>query len=121
MPGKSNVFTLLQTLFIVLSLIGAVEYFKYGTRVNYDWFHCTPEITEFPDSSIKQIISVGGPSCDKRGQTKSILKKLSREFDPNEEKVVVCLKDDGDKIVGYGANVKDQVSLSTYCSNLITW
>lgn len=121
MVPKSNVFTLIQVILIFLSLIGAVEYFKYSTRVNYDWFHCTPKVTEFPNSSVKQVISVGGPSCDKRGQTKSILKKISREFDPNLEEVVFCLKDEGDKIIGYGANAKDQEELSSYCSNIISW
>lgn len=121
MARKSNIFTLVQVVFIVLSLIAAVEYFKYSTRVNYDWFHCTPKVTEFPNSSIKEIISVGGPSCDKRGQTKSILKRISREFDPNVESTVFCIKSDGEKITGYGANSKDQVELSTYCSNIIAW
>lgn len=119
-----KVYNLFKSAVILAVLMAAVEYFKYSTRLNYDWFHCTPKISEIDNSSIKQITAVGGPSCDKRGQTKSIVKKLSRTFDPNEEQVVVCLKQDEQdetKIVGFGANYKDRDLLSTYCANIIDW
>ncbi|CCH46778.1 ceramide synthase accessory subunit [Wickerhamomyces ciferrii] len=120
-PKSNNIFNLIQVVFIVLSLVAAVEYFKYSTRINYDWFHCTPQVTTFPNSSIKQVISVGGPSCDKRGQTKSITKRLSREFEPNQDDVLFCIQDDGNKIIGFGSKFEDKSELESYCANIIAW
>jgi len=120
-PQKNNVFTLIQVIFIVLSLIGGVEYFKYSTRINYDWFHCTPNVHSL-DGSVKKITSTGGTSCDFRGMTKSILKKLSTEFEPQDGKIVVCLENNNeDGVVGYGSFIEDEEKLKTYCGNVIYW
>lgn len=85
---------LLKCIFIALLLIAAVEYFKYGTRINYEWFHCTPRIetiAEFPGTSVRKIWSQGGPSCDKRGEFKTLLKRITRDYEPNDEHLSFCI------------------------------
>ena len=51
-----QIFNLFKVLAVSLALIAAVEYFKYGTRINYEWFHCTPVMERVggPDSSVLQ-------------------------------------------------------------------
>ncbi|EDO18796.1 hypothetical protein Kpol_1028p71 [Vanderwaltozyma polyspora DSM 70294] len=87
-----QVWTLLKYIFISLCLIAAVEYFKFGTRINYEWFHCTPikEQVGGPSSSVIKMWAVGGPSCDKRGEFKTLFKRISRDYDPNDEPVAYC-------------------------------
>ncbi|CEP24777.1 LIP1 [Cyberlindnera jadinii] len=119
--AANKVFTLLQVTFIVLALIAGVEYFKYSTMVNYEWFHCTPQLTLIPGTGITKAIAVGGPSCDKRGQLKSITKRLTRTFDPNLEPLAFCLAQEGNKVVGYVSNVDQLETLEQFCPNVILW
>ncbi|CAG62918.1 uncharacterized protein GVI51_M13651 [Nakaseomyces glabratus] len=90
-----QIFNLFKVLAVSLALIAAVEYFKYGTRINYEWFHCTPVMERVggPDSSVLKIWARGGPSCDKRGEYKTILKRISRDYEPNDEHLSFCIKE----------------------------
>ncbi|KAH3674331.1 hypothetical protein WICMUC_003403 [Wickerhamomyces mucosus] len=112
---------LFKYIAILAVLMAAVEYFKYGTMTNYEWFHCTVSSTGIPNTSIKEFKAVGGPSCDKRGQLKSIVKKISREFDPNYRDVLFCIKDAGNKVIGYGSEIQDEALLKEHCENIIHW
>ncbi|CCC70695.1 hypothetical protein NCAS_0F02110 [Naumovozyma castellii] len=92
---KPRIWNLIQCVGVVLSLIAAVEYFKYSTRIHYDWFHCTP-IMEPLDSSENPIFKVwarGGPSCDKRGEFKTIVKSITRGFEPAKSPISFCIKE----------------------------
>lgn len=84
---------LLKCVVIALSLIAAVEYFKYSTQMNYEWFHCTPTVESVGgmDNSLVKIWSRGGPSCDKRGEFKTIVKRITRDFDVNKEHASFCI------------------------------
>lgn len=90
---KAQISNLFKCVMIALSLIAAVEYFKYGTQINYEWFHCTPikESVGGPGSSVLKLSSKGGPSCDKRGEFKTIVKRISRDYEPNQERVSFCI------------------------------
>lgn len=121
MVTQERINILIQTIIGFFVLIAGAEYFKYSTQANYNWFHCTPQVVEISDSSILEVTSIGGPSCDKRGQVKSITKRIVSLFDPNIEPVIFCIKEDGDKIFGYGAKLYDEELLSTYCNNIIHW
>lgn len=89
-----QVLTLFYYIMIGLVLIGAVEYFKYSTKIHYDWFHCTP-VTEplGKGSSAIKLFAVGGPSCDKRGELKTIVKRITRDYDINDQHVSFCIKE----------------------------
>ncbi|CCD23106.1 uncharacterized protein NDAI_0B00720 [Naumovozyma dairenensis CBS 421] len=94
-------------ILIALSLIAAVEYFKYSTRIHYEWFHCTAikepipydyynqEVIDIldaePSSSVVKYYARGGPSCDKRGEFKTIIKRITRDFEPNLEHYSFCI------------------------------
>lgn len=95
---KVQINRLFACAFICLSLIAAVEYFKYATRINYEWFHCTPTIERIgtAESSVIMLSSRGGPSCDKRGEFKTIVKRISRDFEPNSEHLSFCIKENLD-------------------------
>ncbi|CAL9729290.1 ceramide synthase subunit Lip1p [Monosporozyma unispora] len=87
---------LFQYVFISLLLIAAVEYFKYSTRIHYEWFHCTAVKQPFNQndgsiSSVNKIFAVGGPSCDKRGELKIIMKRITRDYEPNDENYSFCI------------------------------
>ncbi|GAV48896.1 hypothetical protein ZYGR_0N03010 [Zygosaccharomyces rouxii] len=88
-----KILNLFKTLFIALAIMAAVEWFKYGTMINYEWFHCSPEQESIggPDSSVLKLWARGGPSCDKRGEYKTILKRISRDFEPNDEHLSFCI------------------------------
>ncbi|SCV02455.1 LAME_0H00914g1_1 [Lachancea meyersii CBS 8951] len=89
-----QVYKLLEYVTIGLVLIAAVELFKYSTRVNYEWFHCTPVMESLSEgSSAYKIFAVGGPSCDKRGEFKSIMKKITYDYEPNDQAVSFCIKE----------------------------
>ncbi|CAR21755.1 sphingosine N-acyltransferase subunit LIP1 [Lachancea thermotolerans CBS 6340] len=90
-----QIYKLFQYVCAGLALIAAVEYFKYSTRINYEWFHCT--LVEEPweqGSSLSRLYAVGGPSCDKRGELKTIMKKITRGFDLQKEGISFCIKED---------------------------
>ncbi|AJS92723.1 BAH_G0042640.mRNA.1.CDS.1 [Saccharomyces cerevisiae] len=87
---KPKIFNLFRVCFISLLLIAAVEYFKYGTRINYEWFHCTP-IKEPQSGSVIKLWARGGPSCDKRGEYKTIVKRITRDYEPNDEHLSFCI------------------------------
>lgn len=89
----AQVWTLLGYIFSSLLLIASVEYFKYSTRINYEWFHCTPikEQVGGYSSSVVKMWSVGGPSCDKRGEFKTLVKLITRDYEPNEEHLSYCI------------------------------
>lgn len=89
-PKIKNLF---KTFFISLVVMAAIEWFKYGTKLNYEWFHCWPEQESVgsPDSSVLKLWARGGPSCDKRGEYKTILKRISRDFEPNDEHLSFCI------------------------------
>ncbi|CEP64029.1 sphingosine N-acyltransferase subunit LIP1 LALA0_S10e00606g [Lachancea lanzarotensis] len=92
-----QVFKLLEYVGIGLILIAAVELFKYSTRVNYDWFHCTPvKEAVGENTSAFKIFAVGGPSCDKRGEFKTIMKKITNDYEPNDKPVSFCIKENED-------------------------
>ncbi|KAL6946795.1 hypothetical protein ACO0QE_001644 [Hanseniaspora vineae] len=100
---QNKVSALIQYIFISLALIAAVEYFKFGTRQNYEWFHCTPvyeslnistSSTTTGDSSpstAKKLYAVGGPSCDKRGEFKTLVKRITRDYDINKQRISFCI------------------------------
>jgi hypothetical protein len=117
--SNGKVFNLVQVAFVVFALIAAVEYFKYSTRMNYEWFHCTPQLSTIPGTEITRAIAVGGPSCDKRGQLKSITKRLTRTFDPNVEPLAFCIHEEDDIIVGYVSKINEEELLQQHCSNII--
>ncbi|XBW36888.1 hypothetical protein QEN19_002467 [Hanseniaspora menglaensis] len=80
--------------------IAAVEYFKYSTMIHYDWFHCTPVYEDISTvSNIQKLFAVGGPSCDKRGQFKTLVKRIGRDFPVNKERKSFCIIED--KSLGY--------------------
>lgn len=98
---KAQINNLFICTIICLTIIAAIEYFKYATRINYEWFHCTPVIDKitlptYPDSSVVMLSSRGGPSCDKRGEFKTIVKRISRDFEPNTEHLSFCIKENLD-------------------------
>ena len=95
---KAQVNSLFQCTVVCLMLIAAVEYFKYATRIHYEWFHCTPTVEKIgtPDSSVIMLSSRGGPSCDKRGEFKTIVKRISRDFEPNSEHLSFCIKENAE-------------------------
>ncbi|CCK70402.1 sphingosine N-acyltransferase subunit LIP1 KNAG_0E01360 [Huiozyma naganishii CBS 8797] len=93
---KPRIKALFQYIILSLLLIAAVEYFKYSTRINYEWFHCTIVRDPIRDSmgepsSVFKLSAVGGPSCDKRGELKTIMKRIVRDYEPNEENLSFCL------------------------------
>lgn len=90
---EAQILNLFKCVVIALSLIAAVEYFKYATQMNYEWFHCTPikESMGSPGSSVIKLSSKGGPSCDKRGEFKTIVKRISRDYEPNLEHLSFCI------------------------------
>ncbi|KAL2709835.1 Ceramide synthase subunit LIP1 [Kluyveromyces marxianus] len=94
---QNRVFILLQYIACALALVAAVEYFKYKTRISYEWFHCTPQFAPLgsnshsSSSSAQKLWAVGGPSCDKRGELKTIMKRITMDYDPNEEPVRFCI------------------------------
>lgn len=93
--NKPKIGTLIQYIFASLVLIAAVEYFKYSTKVHYDWFHCTP-VREEMEGSVIKLYAKGGPSCDKRGEFKTIIKRISRDFEPNDEAISFCIIENKD-------------------------
>lgn len=121
--GIERIPILIEITVIVLAIVGGIEYFKFSTRMNYDWFHCTAQITQVPGTEIVKATAIGGPSCDARGQLKTITKKLTRKYDPNYQSYVFCLKeDDKEGVIGYVANTTDEALLTqNYCSNVIHW
>ncbi|CDR41807.1 CYFA0S08e00254g1_1 [Cyberlindnera fabianii] len=121
--GIERIPILIEITVIVLAIVGGIEYFKFSTRMNYDWFHCTAQITQVPGTEIVKATAIGGPSCDARGQLKTITKKLTRKYDPNHQSYVFCLKeDDKEGVIGYVANTTDEALLTqNYCSNVIHW
>lgn len=92
-PHHPKIANLFKTIFLSFAIIAAVEYFKYGTKINYEWFHCWPvkEQVGGPDSSVFKLWARGGPSCDKRGEYKTILKRISRDYEPNDEHISFCI------------------------------
>lgn len=89
---SSRLFILFQCLAGALCLIAAVEYFKYKTRISYEWFHCTPVMhTMQTNTSVQKIWAYGGPSCDKRGELKTIMKRITMDYDPNHEPYSFCI------------------------------
>ncbi|CCE61627.1 hypothetical protein TPHA_0A05530 [Tetrapisispora phaffii CBS 4417] len=95
---KPQIWSLLFYVVLSLSLIAGVEYFKYGTRINYEWFHCTPMKEQIggPSSSVLKMWAVGGPSCDKRGEFKTLVKRITRDYEPNEESLSYCFIENKD-------------------------
>ncbi|QLG72964.1 hypothetical protein HG535_0E00480 [Zygotorulaspora mrakii] len=94
MPRReAQYLSLFKCVIISLSLIAAVEYFKYATQANYEWFHCTPSVEPigYHGSSLVKLSSKGGPSCDKRGEFKTIVKKITRDFDVNKQHISFCI------------------------------
>ncbi|SCU79545.1 LADA_0B01420g1_1 [Lachancea dasiensis] len=95
---KPQLFRLFEYVCVGLALIAAVELFKYSTRVNYDWFHCTPVKESLAaGSSAYKVFAVGGPSCDKRGEFKSIMKKITSDYEPHQGAISFCIKEN-DKV-----------------------
>lgn len=89
---RSRIPILFQCIAISLSIIAAVEYFKYGTQINYEWFHCTPIMESMgQDTTVQKIWARGGPSCDKRGEFKTIMKRITRDYEPNEQHLQFCM------------------------------
>lgn len=87
---------LFQYICISLLLIAAVEYFKYSTKIHYEWFHCTAvkkqiNYVDGSESSVNKIFARGGPSCDKRGELKIIMKRITRDYEPNDENFSFCI------------------------------
>ncbi|KAL6928736.1 hypothetical protein ACO0SA_002065 [Hanseniaspora valbyensis] len=83
---------LVQYLAVGLIAIAAVEYFKYSTMIHYDWFHCTPTYENVSSTSdVQKLFSVGGPSCDKRGEFKTIAKRIGRDFPVNKQRKSFCI------------------------------
>lgn len=90
----NSVVVLLEYVFMALGLIAAVEYFKYKTRISYEWFHCTPKFELLENSGstyARKLWAVGGPSCDKRGELKTIMKRITMDYEPNDEEVHFCI------------------------------
>lgn len=88
---------LFQYVMLSFALIAAVEYFKFSTRIHYDWFHCTPHYESVDNTtSVNKIFAVGGPSCDKRGELKTIVKRITRDYEPNDESVSFCIIENKD-------------------------
>lgn len=115
----AKVFNLVQVTLVVLVLVAAVEYFKYSTKANYEWIHCTAQTSLVPNTNITRATAFGGTSCDKRGQMKAIVNKLTRTFDPNEEKLAFCLQEEQDIVAGYIANVEEEQTLKGLCDHII--
>ncbi|CCF60032.1 hypothetical protein KAFR_0I02530 [Kazachstania africana CBS 2517] len=90
---RQQILSLLKYVVISLMLIAAVEYFKYATRINYDWFHCTAVGEPIENSSVVKLYARGGPSCDKRGEFKTIVKRITRDYEPNDESLSFCIKE----------------------------
>ncbi|CCD24028.1 sphingosine N-acyltransferase subunit LIP1 NDAI_0C03680 [Naumovozyma dairenensis CBS 421] len=92
---KPRFWTLFQCVVGALTLMAAVEYFKYSTRIHYEWFHCTPVIETVggPSSSVIKLYSRGGPSCDKRGEFKTIVKRITRDYEPAEGAISFCINE----------------------------
>lgn len=93
----NQVSTLVQYIIGALALVAAVEYFKYKTRISYEWFHCTPQyeaLSSEEGNSAQKLWSIGGPSCDKRGELKTIMKRITMDYDPNKEPVKFCIIED---------------------------
>ena len=89
---RSRIPILFQCIAVALALMAAVEYFKYGTKINYEWFHCTPIMEPVgTNTSVLKIWARGGPSCDKRGEYKTILKRITRDYEPNEQHLQFCM------------------------------
>ena len=89
---RSRIPILLQCITIALSLVAAVEYFKYSTKINYEWFHCTPIMEPVgTNTSVLKIWARGGPSCDKRGEYKTIMKRITRDYEPNNQHLKFCM------------------------------
>ncbi|GMM39915.1 sphingosine N-acyltransferase subunit [Hanseniaspora uvarum] len=86
---------LLEYTIICLLAIASVEYFKYSTKIHYDWFHCTPVYENITAANnIQKLFAVGGPSCDKRGQLKTIVKRIGRDYPVNTERKSFCIVED---------------------------
>lgn len=86
---------LLEYTIICLLAIAGVEYFKYSTKIHYDWFHCTPVYENITTTNnIQKLFAVGGPSCDKRGQFKTIVKRIGRDYPVNTERKSFCIVED---------------------------
>ena len=49
-----------------------------------------------PGSSVIKLWARGGPSCDKRGEFKTIAKRISLDFEPNEEHLSFCIMENMD-------------------------
>lgn len=122
---------LLQCVLIALGLISAVEYFKYSTRIHYDWFHCTPVEEPLSGSAIR-LYARGGPSCDKRGEVKTIIKRITRDYEPSKDGISFCIKenmkvgpvhypvheDKGEPgYVAYVGYDRDSAVVQEYCEN----
>ncbi|AMD21960.1 HFR105Wp [Eremothecium sinecaudum] len=88
----NNYINLLYYMGILLSVLGAIELFKYSTRLNYEYFHCTTISEPVAEAtSMNMIYAVGSSSCDKRGEIKTILRKITRDYDPNLQPASFCL------------------------------
>lgn len=87
-----RIIVLAQYLAVGLLAIAAVEYFKYSTMIHYDWFHCTPSYEVISSGSdVQKLFAVGGPSCDKRGEFKTIAKRIGRDFPVNKQRKSFCI------------------------------
>lgn len=92
MVGSQNRFLkLLEFVCVGLAIIAAAEWFKASTKSHYEWFHCTVHSEEAGGNSVVKLWSVGGPSCDKRGELKSIIRHITRNYDPNIAPAGFCL------------------------------
>ena len=89
---RSRIPILLRCIAIALLCIAGVEYFKYSTKINYEWFHCTPIMEPIgTNTSVLKIWARGGPSCDKRGEFKTIMKRITRDYEPNDQHLKFCM------------------------------
>ncbi|KAL6936791.1 hypothetical protein ACO0OL_001341 [Hanseniaspora opuntiae] len=94
-PLTKRFIALFEYTVICLLAIAAVEYFKYSTKIHYDWFHCTPVYEPISSANnIQRVFAVGGPSCDKRGQFKTIIKRIGRDYPVNTERKSFCVIED---------------------------
>ena len=94
-PLAVRFLVLLEYTIICLLAIAGVEYFKYSTKIHYDWFHCTPVYQNITaTNNIQKLFAVGGPSCDKRGQFKTIVKRIGRDYPVNTERKSFCIVED---------------------------
>ncbi|CDO91957.1 unnamed protein product [Kluyveromyces dobzhanskii CBS 2104] len=117
--APNRVFILLQYVFGALVLIAAVEYFKYKTRISYEWFHCTPQYEELfsrPEGAPLKLWAVGGQSCDKRGELKTIMKRITMDYDPNKEPVKFCVVEDTEVNSIHYPNENENKGLPGYVS-----